>query len=83
MTEKLVAPQLPERLRDAIESVVRIANAEKFVIIGMVLRHDPPAVAIMRNTTDDPAELFHAAGNIVSQKEEDGRIIEERILPVS
>ena len=77
------APELPELLRDAMESIIRIANSEKFVIIGIVLRHDPPAVAIMRNTKDDPAELLHAAGNLVEGKMQAGQVVESILLPVN
>lgn len=81
MTTK--APELPVRLRDAMESIVRIANDEKFVIIGLVLRHDPPSMAIMRNTKDDPAELFHAAGSLVESKQQHNQIVECTILPLN
>ena len=83
MNEESKTAALPEKLRYAIENVVRIANEEKFVIIGMVLRNDPPTIAVLRNTKDDAGELFHAAGNIWTERAQAGKIAEETILPLN
>ena len=75
--------ELPEKLSDAIEGLIRTATSEKFAIIGLVFKADPPSLTVIRNVSGDSAELFHMAGNLVQEKVEEGLIIEHTILPLN
>ena len=76
-------PELSEKLQNAIETLIRVSTDEKYGVIGLVFKAEPPSLTVIRNVTGDAGELFHAAGNLVQEKVEDGLVVERTILPLN
>jgi hypothetical protein len=75
------AQPLPTKVRDAVETLIRAATDEKYIIIGCLFKEN--SIALLRNTSDNPSELFRGVASLIDKKEEDGLIVEERITPVN
>ena len=74
---------MSEKLRDAAESLVRLATVEKYVIVGVLFKSDPPLIVLLRNTSDDSAVLLHVAADMIEDKVRDGLVTDCPILPLN
>jgi hypothetical protein len=80
--DKPTTSELPIKLRNAMEALVRAANAETgYVVIGAVFSTE--SIAILGNTKDDPAELLHFVAGIVESKTLNGLVVEQKVLPLN
>ena len=80
MTTKV--PPLPIKLRDCMESLLRAANEEGYVLIGSVF-HENGSIALLTNAKDDPAGLLHAVGDMIGDKIQRGLIVNHNVLPLN
>jgi hypothetical protein len=80
--DKPTTSELPIKLRNAMEALVRAANAETgYRVIGAVF--SATSIAILGNTKDDPAELLHIVAGIVESKTLNGLVVEQKVLPLN
>lgn len=75
------AEPVPEKVQDAMESLIRAATDEKYVLLGIVFKQG--SIALFRNTSDSPGSLFRRIADLIDQKVEDGLISEHRITPLN
>lgn len=66
-------------MQSAITQLLKIANAEKYYLIGLLFRED--SIAIIRNTNDDTAEAFQAAAELITDKRRAGLVVETHVRP--
>jgi len=75
-------PELPIKVRNAMETLLRTANEENYILIGCLF-HENGSIALLQNTKDDPAVLLHAVADMVEKKIEKGLITEDHVRPLN
>lgn len=83
MDSKPTAPQLPETLQYAMETLIRLATAEKYAIVGFMVRAEPASMAVIRNTKDDPAQYFRLAADIIEERASKGAVADMPVFPLN
>lgn len=71
---------LPEHLKFAMESLIRAATAEGYCVVGAVFRDKPLSIGILRNTKDDPVQLFQAVADMLEFRIRKGAPVKEEIV---
>ena len=80
--DKPTSPEIPIKLSNAMDALIRAANAEDgYVVIGVVF--SKASIAVLRNTRDDPARLLHLVADLVASKIQDGLVEDKKVLPLN
>lgn len=83
MDSKPKRTEQPEKLRYAMESLIRLATEYNYAIAGFMVCADPPDMVMLRNTTDDPARFLRYAADMIDKKAEVGQIENVRVTAVN
>jgi len=80
--DKPTPNEIPIKLSNAMDALIRAANAEDgYAVIGVVF--SAHSIAVLRNTRDDPAQLLYSVADLVESKMREGRVVDKKVLPLN
>lgn len=80
MDSNIKAPEVPERLRFAIDNVIRESTSAGFAITGIAFADNPLSIVMLRNTKEDPLSTFKAVVDMLETRRRVGApVVEEQI----